>query len=171
MPFVEGYFTLIDMNASSLALLLVLLVCSGCSKSTTDNVGKMTSRSMEPTIEVGDRIYWVEQSPGEKYKRFDLVMIDSSVGSERLWPRRIIGLGGEKIEIKKGEMITGGISYDWAEVFPSGAGLSVKKTGVFSIPEGHYFCIGDNLNNSRDSREFGPVGVEEIAGRILKVEK
>jgi signal peptidase I len=68
---------------------------------------------------------------------------------------------GSIIEIEAGNGPAHTISHD-------AAGGTYSSFGPVAVPEGHYFLIGDNRDNSRDSREYGPVPREYILGRLSR---
>lgn len=90
--------------------------------------------------------------------------------SDGLWStaenfvKRVVGLPGEELEIRKGELYIDGA---WMpQNFDRTA--SQRDFGPVTVPEGHYFVIGDNRNNSHDSRyeDVGPLPTSMIIGRV-----
>jgi len=89
--------------------------------------------------------------------------------------KRVIALPGETVTLDAGRVIIDGglllepylpapdITTDM-EVVPGCAG---SAAGACTVPDGHVFVLGDNRANSRDSRFFGPVPVDSIAGRAF----
>jgi signal peptidase I len=97
--------------------------------------------------------------------------MESPLDPESAWARRVVGLGGESIKIEVAGIEVDGKIMPWSEMIPGGNFSSIEKEGEFRVPANHFFCIGDNLNNARDSREFGAVPREKIVGKITKIDK
>ncbi|WHY87224.1 signal peptidase I [Neobacillus novalis] len=87
---------------------------------------------------------------------------------------RIVGMPGEKIEIKHGQVYINGALLDTFYGRESHTGKLVKNSNVelkeVKIPEGHYFILGDNWWRSIDSAIFGPLKTQLIKGKVLGVE-
>ena len=81
--------------------------------------------------------------------------------------KRVIGMPDETIELRAGELYVDGkhIEQDF-EMTPNEAYF-----GPYTVPPGHYFVIGDNRNNSKDSRSamVGPLSRDEIKGHVRAV--
>lgn len=101
-------------------------------------------------------------------ERFDVVICnypDAVDGMYRV--KRVIGLPGEIIQLLGGELYVNGEhieqNFDMHSV--------TENFGPYTVPEGHYFVMGDNRNNSRDSRAalVGPLSRSEIKGHVRAV--
>ena len=101
--------------------------------------------SMQPTFEDGDRLIAVRRFTP---KRNDIVIINAPNQPGAMYIKRVIGLPGETIELKKGELYVNG------EHVEQQFDMTPNETdfGPFPVPEGQYFVMGDNRNNSKDSR-------------------
>lgn len=129
----------------------------------------MQESSMEPTIAVGDRFFinrvvYKFSSP----KRGDLIVFRTNASDDAaLHIRRVIGLPGETIQISGGRILIDGEAYKEGKDFPmiSNPGLA---SGSITLESGEYFVLGDNRNNSEDSRyaDIGMVKKRYIAGKI-----
>ena len=105
--------------------------------------------SMENTIMAGDRVigsrlYYLRHEPA----RGDIVMFDYPDDPNILYIKRVIGLPGDHVEITGGTVYINGEPLD--EPY-----LSVEtegEWGPYDVPEGCYFMMGDNRNDSADSR-------------------
>ena len=82
-----------------------------------------------------------------------------------------VGMGGECQKIRQIETLPNGVSHSILNIGTQG----FDDTGVYAVPEGHYFMMGDNRDNSRDSREgqatggVGFVPLEDFVGRADRV--
>ena len=124
------------------------------------------SSSMEKTIMTGDRVigYRLAYSFSEP-ERGDIIIFKFPDDESKLYIKRLIGLPGETVEIKEGKVFVDGEALD--EPY-----LTVTTEGTFgpySVPEGHYFMLGDNRNNSADSRYWNNTYLarEKIVGKAV----
>lgn len=130
------------------------------------------SGSMIPTLEVGDRvlvnkfIYRFEEP-----ERGDVVVFESvepnADGSRDDLIKRIVAVGGDEVAVRDGTLFINGEPQD--EPYVNGEFPDSSFFGPTVIPEGRVFAMGDNRSNSRDSRFFGPVPVENIEGEAFLV--
>jgi signal peptidase I len=107
----------------------------------------------------GDRYY-----PFDPPERGDVIVFDPPNGSDKPYIKRIIGLPGEEITFGDGHVLIDGepLEEDYIED-RTRCGRSDECDVV--VPEGSVFVLGDNRNNSSDSRVFGPVPVENVVGK------
>jgi signal peptidase I len=127
---------------------------------------QVPSESMVPTLEVGDRFlankfvyrFWEPE-------RGDIVVFRSVEGGDEDLVKRIVAVAGDEVTVENGVLIVNGEVQQ--EPFVN-QGLPDSGTyGPTRIAEGEVFVMGDNRANSRDSRFFGPVPVENIEGEAF----
>jgi len=123
------------------------------------------SGSMEKTIMTGDRVLGTRFSYrfGDP-KRGDIVVfrypIDDALGKKTKYIKRIIGLPGEKVEISKGKIYIDGSDQPLEEDYLPEE-WTVRNDGfTFQVPEGSYLMLGDNRNDSSDSRYWADLAVQ-----------
>ena len=97
-----------------------------------------------------------------KYDRFEIVVFDHA---KQMLIKRVIGLPGETIEVKAGKLYINGEEMDdpLAEITYD---FKLSDLGYTTIPEDTYFVMGDNRNNSIDSRKLGPISKDKIEGTL-----
>lgn len=127
---------------------------------------KVPTGSMENTIMTGDRIlalrtsYWFS-SP----ERGDVAVFRYPDDPSMLFVKRVIGVGGDEVEIKDGAVLLNG------EVLeePYIQEVTEGDFGPYEVPEGCYFMMGDNRNHSLDSRYWENQFVEEdeVLGKAI----
>ena len=126
------------------------------------------SSSMEPTLEVGDRVLVNKLSYDlHDVNRGDLVVFerpDGSAGDIKDLIKRVIGLPGETVEIRDGSVLIDGRVLD--EPYLADDEVLVEFAPV-QVPEDQVFVMGDNRDDSRDSRVFGPITIDSIVGRAF----
>ncbi len=117
--------------------------------------------SMEPTLQDGQYLviskltYWIH--PPE---RGDVVVFRPPGNRKEDYIKRIIGLPGDRIEIRDGEVRVNGALLK--EPYVTDA---VSYAGSWELDEGKYFVLGDNRRNSSDSHTWGPLPKENIVGK------
>jgi len=127
------------------------------------------SASMEPTLMTGaavvyDRLAYKESSD---VQRGDIVMFWSK--EEGLYlSKRVIGLPGDKVEFKDGDVVINGQFLDESEYIQDGVETNMWQESSYTVPEDAFFVLGDNRENSRDSRYFknSYISYSDIRGRF-----
>ena len=123
---------------------------------------EIPSGSMENTIMTGDRVFGNRLAyKFSDPKRFDIIIFKYPDDESQLFIKRIIGLPGETVEIHDGNIYINGSDTPLEDV-------DIKEPmegsfGPYTVPEGCYFVMGDNRNNSRDSRYWENTFVSEDA--------
>lgn len=107
----------------------------------------ITSGSMIPTLEVKDRLIVTRVHNPSSLKEGDIVLFKNDEFKDEILIKRLIGLPGDKIEIKDGIVFRNGeqLKEDYVE-------NNEKYNGTFQVPENKYFFLGDNRAHSNDSR-------------------
>ena len=129
----------------------------------------MQESSMEPTISVGDRFFinravYKFSSP----QRGDMIVFRTSASDDAaLHIRRVIGLPGETIQIVNGRILIDGETYKEGKDFPTINNPGMAANAI-TLEAGEYFVLGDNRNNSEDSRygDIGRVNKKYITGKL-----
>ena len=103
---------------------------------------------------------------------FDIDLDDAETGEKETHTlvKRVIAVAGDTVEINNdGKVYVNGLPLD--EVYTRGATYTTGSTAplVITVPEGSVFVLGDNRENSRDSREFGVVPVDTIRGKCILI--
>ena len=83
-------------------------------------------------------------------------------GTQQDFIKRVIAVGGDSVEGRDGVVFVNNREIDEPYLDP---GVETSSFGPVDVPEGTIFVMGDNRNNSDDSRNFGPVPVDTVVGR------
>jgi signal peptidase I len=143
------------------------------------------SGSMEPTIQIGDHVLVSKAAydlrvpftrvallPLEEPRRGDVVVFHDPREPGRHLIKRLMGLPGDRLRVVDGRVAVNG---KWLD--ESSGAYRVQRlperfrpeNREYRVPEGHYFFMGDNRDNSSDSREWGFVARDALEGRAQRV--
>jgi signal peptidase I len=177
------------IEAILIALLLALLI-----RTFIVQAFKIPSGSMEKTLLIGDHILVSKFSYGTHIpneipfintKLFDDIVLFSSVPERgdiivfkfpkdetRDFIKRVIALPGDLLEVRRQKVFINNRPYEDIRArhteSPSDSPLVPRDDfGPILIPEGHVFVMGDNRENSQDSRYWGYLNVKKIRGKAL----
>jgi signal peptidase I len=177
------------IEAILIALLLAMLI-----RTFIVQAFKIPSGSMEKTLLIGDHIlvskfnYGIHipnEIPFINAKLFDDIVLFSSAPERgdiivfkfpkdetRDFIKRVIGLPGDLLEVRRQKVFINNKPYEDARArhteTPSDSSLVPRDDfGPILIPEGHVFVMGDNRENSQDSRYWGYLNVKKIRGKAL----
>jgi signal peptidase I len=125
--------------------------------------------SMEPTLHNEEKIFVNKFNVTDNFKRGEIVIIK---GKEENYVKRIIGLPGDKIEMKKDLLFINGIHLEESYLTQNlklAEQMGSLLTGDFGpevVPENNYFVMGDNRLHSMDSRNgLGYIQMDMIVGK------
>lgn len=123
---------------------------------------RVVGHSMDPTLE-NDQYLMVNKLDYRlrEPQRGDIVVFRDPHDGKRKLIKRIVGLPGEILEIRSGQVFVSGRRLD--EPYLADPGLSSQPP--IPIPDDSYYLLGDNRNNSSDSRNWGALPKSEIVGK------
>ncbi len=130
-------------------------------------VTRVASGSMEPKLHVGNtavysRLLYKNSVP----QRGDIISFLSSKDNKIL-AKRVIGLPGDTVEFKNGHVYINGIITDETEYI--GDNIETNSIKTFTVPDRCVFVLGDNRENSNDSRfwEQPYISFDSIYGKYI----
>jgi signal peptidase I len=168
-------------EAFAVALILAILV-----RGFVVQAFEIPSGSMEPTLLVGDHILvnkfiygWRIPFVGKRWpeirepRRGDVIVFVYPVDRSKDFIKRVIAVGGDTVEIRdKRVLINGRVTKDphayfsSDKVYPGGA-LPRDNMNPIKVPKGFLFMMGDNRDNSYDSRFWGFVPLRDVVGEAF----
>ncbi len=141
---------------------------------------KIPSGSMLPTLEIGDHLLVNKFSYGVRMPfmdRFifefdgpefqDIIVFEFPENPSKDFIKRVIGTPGDEIEIRDKQLFVNGekIAEEYVRYADRRVVDERDNFGPFSVPEDSYFVLGDNRDESYDSRFWGVVERDKILGR------
>ncbi|TNC80107.1 MAG: signal peptidase I [Oleiphilus sp.] len=107
----------------------------------------------------------------DDYLIFNKSPVEGLFKEERMFIKTVVGLPGDRVELMdNATLINGRLVADRslsAKLRKIGLGEEYYSSKTFTIPEGHYFVLGKNLDYSFDSRYWGLVKHDDIVGRVV----
>lgn len=167
-------------EAAAIAILLALFI-----RTFVVQAFKIPSGSMEPSLLIGDHIlvnkfiYGVKLPllrttviPIRTPRRDDVIVFIYPVDKSKDFIKRVIGLPGDEIKMTGQAIYINGERYTDKHGYFAKQGRPGQKTselsfGPVTVPEGHYFVMGDNRDYSYDSRYWGFVPFQDIKGEAF----
>lgn len=170
-----------NVEAILIAILLALFI-----RSFVVQAFKIPSGSMKPTLQIGDHIlvnkftYGVDLPftditiiPGGRPERGDIIVFEYPVEPDKDFIKRVIGVPGDVVEIKNkdvyvnGERLEQGYTMHTENHIIPGEKTERDNFGPVTVPENEYFVLGDNRDNSYDSRFWGFVEDGALKGEAF----
>lgn len=156
--------------------ILVFLVLTGVAKPY-----RVPTGAMSPTINPGDNIYAESLTYRffRKPQRGDIVCFSTAgiadipqpeqPSQAPIYVKRLIGLPGDKLEMHAGKVLVNGKVDAVVSALKIAPGRMYLTAGGFpvDVPADSYFTVGDNTNNSYDSRYWGFVPAANVRGRVV----
>jgi signal peptidase I len=123
-----------------------------------------STSSMEPTIKYGnliilEKITYTFSEP----KQGDLIVFKSLQNPKRKYLKRVIARGGEVVELKEDGIYINTRFYK--EYEPS----YEQMKGPYTVPEDSYYVLNDNINDPKDSRDYGAIPEDNIIGKVMTI--
>lgn len=127
-------------------------------------ISKVQGSSMEPTYNEGnivivEKIFYKMGSPSNN----DIIVVNADLAN-RHYIKRVVGVSGDHLEIKDGKLYRNDelVEEDYIKE------PMLQTDMVIDIPEGKVFVMGDNRNNSSDSRQLGYYDIkDDIVGKVI----
>ena len=142
-----------------MAIAVGILVVSSCGALKVDVVGE----SMSPTLKNGDSA--LATRTFTDLTRGDVVGFRYPKDESKSFVQRVIGLPGDRIEMRQGHVIVN--DKPLAETYVAEGNRSQDSWGPLTVERGRYFMMGDNRRNSSDSRSWGTVGRDAIWAKVI----
>jgi signal peptidase I len=140
---------------------------------------KIPTGSMESTLLIGDHllvnkfVYGIHSGLFEKLlpyrplKRGDVIVFKYPKDPDVAYVKRLIGLPGDRVEITGRTVSINGkaLVENYTQFIDPGSAFEPNR--MYDVPQGQYFAMGDNRDNSQDSRFWGFVPRDNIIGKAL----
>ncbi|MGX7059286.1 signal peptidase I [Vagococcus humatus] len=149
---------------------------------------QVSGHSMDPTLEDRQRI--IAFNSTDNIKRFDIVTFPAPDDPGKSYIKRVIGLPGDEIEYRNDELFINGKRHDepyldafkkkldadeWLTYYVyEGTNQAttnfsledLQACGTKKVPKGSLFVLGDNRQNSKDSRYIGYIKIKDVSGDV-----
>jgi len=127
----------------------------------------VVGQSMEPNFQ--DKEYLIIDKLSYKFrqpKRGEVIIFHPPQSPRESYIKRVIGLPGEKVEVKDGKVYINDKLLQESYILKDGKDSIIENNLVAKLGENDFFVFGDNRNHSSDSREIGPIPKSNIQGKV-----
>lgn len=136
---------------------------------------KIPSKSMLPTLLVGDCILVDRRLPAREPVRGDIIVFRFPLDENKDFIKRVVAVGGDTVAVRDKNLYVNGVLekempvvHQDPEVMPATAGPR-DNFGPVTVPEESFFVMGDNRDQAFDSRFFGFVDKSKIKGTARQI--
>ncbi len=121
--------------------------------------------SMRPTLEDGEFVLVSRMSyKFSEYERGDIVVFHFPLDPKEELIKRVIGLPGDHVRVEGGQVFLNGQLLEEAYIAEA-----PRYSGEWVVTEGFLFVLGDNRNNSNDSKDWGLLPQENVVGKAVLI--
>lgn len=121
--------------------------------------------SMQPTLEDGEFILVNKLSyQWSNVERGDIIVFHFPINPEEELIKRVIGLPGDTVVVQNSQVFVNGQKLNEPYISQAPA-----YSGEWLVPNGYLFVLGDNRNNSNDSKDWGLLPMENIVGKAAVI--
>lgn len=154
------------------------------------------SGSMSPSLNLGDHVLVSKYRERDFHLQHGDIVVFHNAATQANYIKRVVGLPGDSVQIQGGILFINGVRVSlqrladvtepcdekicrvpqYEETLPGGHKARILKRAPFDdadstdlhlLPAGSYFVLGDDRDNSADSRQFGPVARRDLVGRAV----
>lgn len=147
-----GFLVILALLCMALGVAVVTFKATGLRFCTVDG------HSMDNTLHDGQQLII---NPSAEPAFGDIIVFD--YGGTYLI-KRVIGIPGDTVTVVKGVLYVNNIKYSEPYLDPENTAAFADSSFIMPVGEGEYFVMGDNRDNSRDGRNFGPIAKDSITG-------
>lgn len=147
--------TSIQFLALIVVLLLVFYILMG--------VSTVNGDSMYPSLHDGNKVLYLRNSA--RYEAGDVVVLHRPNGEE--YVKRIVAVAGDTVNIQSGKLYVNGEERAFEDSVGETRWTEGDVTYPLQVQKAQVFVLGDNREVSKDSRAFGAIDTDSIAGRII----
>lgn len=119
--------------------------------------------SMRPTLKNKQLVFYLRRV--SEYQPGDVVSVRMPSGA--YYVKRVVAVAGDVVDIRKGKLVLNGIEQDEPYIMGKTEEKGELVKYPYTVEDGRVFVLGDNRENSKDSRTFGSVMTEQIEGKLL----
>jgi signal peptidase I len=142
---------------------------------------KIPTGSMEPNLLIGDHllvnkfVYGIHDGylgkilPYKELKRGDVIVFKYPNNPDLSYVKRLIGLPGDRVEMVGRTVSINGKPLEEKYTQYIEQSSNYERYGPYEVPQGQYFAMGDNRDNSQDSRFWGTVPRDHIIGKAMVI--
>ena len=166
-----------------LEALLIAVIFATFARTWVVQAFKIPTGSMEQNLLIGDHILvnkflyggplgTLDRAvlPHRSVRRGDVVVFKYPEDPSRDFIKRCVGLPGDKVEMVGDLLYVNGVLVeDHSYVYYQPRVRYRQHFGPVTVPQDQYFCMGDNRDNSRDSRSWGGVPTSHVKGRAFMI--